>query len=211
MLSSLAIPYGCRQNDSLSTHERKRPNILYIMADDHAAHAISCYGSRLADIAPTPNIDRIAREGVRLDNCFCTNSICSPSRAAILTGKYSHRNGLFINYTTFDGSQQTVPKLMQKAGYQTAMIGKWHLKGYPTGFDYWKILPGQGRYTNPEFIEMDHHWQRYKGYTTDLITDFSIDWITHRDPDKPFFMMCHHKAPHEDWRFKKEYQNISTR
>jgi len=172
-----------------------KPNILYIMADDHAAHAMSCYGSR---INKTPNLDRIANEGMRLDNCFCTNSLCAPSRAAILTGKYSHINGLKSNKDKFDGSQQTFPKLLQKAGYQTAMIGKWHLKTDPTGFDYWHVLPGQGQYFDPIMIEMGEK-KKHEGYVTDLITNFTIDFIKNRNAGKPFCVMCQQKAPHRAW------------
>ena len=128
------------------TSGKKRPNIIFIMTDDHASHALSCYGSK---INKTPNLDRIANEGMRFDNSFCTNSICAPCRAVILTGKYSHLNGITDNRKKFDGSQQTFPKLLQEAGYKTAMIGKWHLKTDPTGFDYWNVLPGQGAYYNP--------------------------------------------------------------
>jgi arylsulfatase A-like enzyme len=162
-----------------------RPNILYIMADDHAAHAIGAYGSK---INQTPNIDRIAREGVRFDNCFCTNSICTPSRAAILTGQYSHITGVKTLGDALDGSRQNVAKLLQPAGYQTAMIGKWHLKNDPTGFDYWNILPGQGVYHDPTFIDMGQKKQ-HKGYCTDLIADFSLDWLKRRDTKRPFFLM----------------------
>ena len=130
--------------------QEKRPNILFIMSDDHASHAISAYGSR---INRTPHIDRLTREGMRFDNCFCTNSICAPSRAVILTGKYSHRNGVMDNARPFDGSQQTFPKLLRQAGYQTAIVGKWHLKSPPTGFDYSNVLPGQGVYHDPVMIE----------------------------------------------------------
>jgi arylsulfatase A-like enzyme len=173
----------------------KRPNIVFIMSDDHAAHAISCYGSR---INKTPNIDRIAREGVRLDNCLCTNAICGPSRACILTGKYSHMNGFLDNNDTFDGSQQTFPKMLQNAGYKTAMVGKWHLVSDPTGFDYWNILPGQGEYVDPMMIENGKKVKR-TGYVTDLITDTAIELIQKRDEDAPFCLMCHHKAPHRNW------------
>ncbi len=172
-----------------------RPNIVYIMADDHAAHAIGCYGSR---INRTPNIDRIAQEGVRFDNCFCTNGICGPSRATIITGKYSHVNGFKTNHDKFDGSQQTFPKLLRRAGYKTAMVGKWHLVSDPTGFDYWNILPGQGAYIDPVMIEMGEKKKR-TGYVTDLITDTAIDFIRGRDKDAPFCLMCHHKAPHRNW------------
>jgi len=181
------------------TSGRKKPNILFIMSDDHAAHAISCYGSK---INKTPQIDRLARDGIRFDNCFCTNGICAPSRATILTGKYSHKNGLIDNKVTFDGSQQTLPKLLKPAGYQTAMIGKWHLKTEPTGFDYYKVVPDQGRYFNPVFQEKGN-WPNTieeKGYATDIITDETIKYIRSADPEKPFFVMCHHKAPHRPWR-----------
>ncbi len=173
-----------------------RPNIIFIMSDDHAAHALSCYGSR---INTTPNRDRLAREGLRFTNCFCTNGICAPSRAAILTGKYSHRNGVIDNRSNFDGSQVTFPKLLQKAGYETAMIGKWHLKSDPTGFDYWNVLPGQGAYHDPELIEMGER-KKLTGYVTDIITDLSIDWMRSRKRDNPFLLMCHHKAPHRNWQ-----------
>lgn len=171
-----------------------RPNILFIMADDHAAHAISAYGSR---INQTPQIDRLAREGLRLNNCFAANSICAPSRATILTGKYSHINGVTV-FNRFDGSQWTVAKAMQTAGYFTGLIGKWHLTSDPTGFDYWSVLPGQGLYHDPDFIEMGER-KKIPGYATDLITDKTIDLLKRGPKDKPFFVMCHHKAPHRAW------------
>jgi len=173
----------------------KQPNIIFIMTDDHASHAMSCYGSK---INKTPNLDRIAKEGMRFNNCFCTNSICAPSRAVILTGKYSHINGVTDNRLKFDGSQQTFPKLLQKAGYETAIIGKWHLKTDPTGFDYWNVLPGQGTYYNPQMIEMGQK-KKYTGYTTDIITDHCLKWLKERNTDKPFCLMYHHKAPHREW------------
>ncbi len=177
------------------------PNVLFIMADDHAAHALSCYGSR---INRTPQIDRLAAGGMRFENCFVTNSICAPSRAVILTGKYSHLNGVIDNGQAFDGSQQTLPKLLQKAGYETALIGKWHLQSDPTGFDYWHILPGQGSYYNPDFIEMGRR-HRIRGYVTDIIGNETIRWLRERDPDKPFLLMSHHKAPHRAWMPKSKY------
>ncbi len=158
----------------------QQPNILYIMADDHAAHAISAYGSR---INKTPNIDRIANEGVRLSNCFCTNSICTPSRAAILTGQYSHKNGVYTLDDAIDPDSDNVAKELQKAGYQTAMIGKWHLETDPTGFDYWNILPGQGVYYDPVFLTAAGK-KKYTGYCTDLIGDFSLDWLKQRDREQ---------------------------
>jgi len=182
----------------------RQPNILFMMTDDHAAHAISCYGSR---INQTPHLDRLAAGGMRFENCFCTNSICAPSRAVILTGKYSHLNGHIDNRSRFDGSQQTIPKVMGPAGYQTAMIGKWHLVSDPTGFDYWHILPGQGAYHNPPMIEMGHRVQ-HQGYATDLITDFSLDWIRQRDPNKPFFLMSQHKAPHRSWEPAERHKDL---
>ncbi len=173
----------------------KRPNIVFIMADDHAEQAISAYGSELI---ATPNIDRIAREGVLFRNAFVTNSICAPSRAVFLTGTYSHLNGLRDNRDEFDGSQMTFPKLLQKAGYQTAIVGKWHLKTAPTGFDHWKILIGQGEYYSPVFLDNGKKI-RHDGYVTDLITDFALEYLEHRDADRPFLLVYNHKAPHRNW------------
>jgi arylsulfatase A-like enzyme len=172
-----------------------RPNIILVFTDDHAAHAISAYGSKLNQ---TPNMDRLAREGMLFRNCFVTNSICAPSRAVILTGKHSHVNGVIDNVVTFDGTQQTFPKLLQQAGYQTAMIGKWHLKSDPTGFDHWSILYGQGTYYNPAFKTPKGRVE-HTGYTTDIITDLSLDWLKNRDASKPFMLFCQHKAPHREW------------
>jgi arylsulfatase A-like enzyme len=183
---------------------RTRPNILYIMADDHASHAISAYGSR---INRTPNIDRLASGGMRFDNCFCTNSICTPSRGAILTGQYSHRNGVYTLNDPLDGNRQNVAKLMQAGGYQTAMIGKWHLHNDPTGFDYWNILPGQGAYYDPVFIDRGVKKQ-HQGYCTDLIGDFSLEWLKSRDRKRPFFLMSHHKAPHRPWQPGPKYAHL---
>jgi arylsulfatase A-like enzyme len=174
---------------------KKKPNIIFIMTDDHASHALSCYGSK---INKTPNLDRIAQGGMRFDNAFCTNSICAPCRAVILTGKYSHLNSVRDNRQKFDGSQQTFPKLLQQAGYETAMIGKWHLKTDPTGFDYWNVLPGQGAYYNPAMIEMGQR-KKYTGYVTDIITDHALKWLKQRPGDKPFCLMYQHKAPHRRW------------
>ena len=177
------------------TAKTDRPNILFIMSDDHASHAIGAYGSQ---VNKTPNIDRIAREGMRFDNCLCTNSICAPSRAVILTGKYSHLNGVIDNSLAFDGSQQTFPKLLREAGYQTAIVGKWHLKSQPTGFDYCNVLRGQGLYQNPVMFENGTE-KKHKGYVTDIITDLALEWMDGRDPNTPFLLMLHHKAPHGDW------------
>jgi arylsulfatase A-like enzyme len=183
----------------------ERPNLLFIMSDDHASHALSCYGSR---INTTPHLDRLATEGMRFDNCFCTNSICGPSRAVILTGKYSHRNGFYNNGNTFDGSQVTFPKLLQQAGYQTAMIGKWHLRSAPTGFDYYNVLPGQGAYHNPVLIEQGKR-KKHPGYCSEIITDITLQWLREkRDPDRPFLLMCHHKAPHRNWQPGAKYKDL---
>jgi len=178
---------------------KKKPNILFIMSDDHAAHAISCYGS---NINQTPHLDRLASEGIRFDNCFCTNGICAPSRASILTGKYNHLNGMLDNKLKFDGEQTTLPKLLKPVGYQTAMIGKWHLKSEPTGFDYYKVVPGQGKYFDPVF-RVKGSWPETveeKGYATDVITDEAIRFMQTANPDQPFLLMCHHKAPHRPWQ-----------
>ncbi len=180
---------------ALQAADVKRPNILFIMADDHAAHAISAYGSR---VNQTPNIDRLAKEGMRFDRMFAVNSICTPSRACILTGKYSHINGVPV-FNRFDGSQPTVAKYLQAAGYYTGMFGKWHLESDPTGFDRWTILPGQGDYFNPAFLEASGR-RVINGYVTDIITDLSIEFLKNRPQDKPFFLMCHHKAPHRNWQ-----------
>ncbi len=188
----------------LRSEQKVRPNILFIMSDDHAAHAISAYGSK---INRTPNLDRIAAGGVRLENCFCTNSICTPSRAAILTGQYSHRNGVYTLNDKLDPARNHVAKELQSAGYQTAMIGKWHLASDPTGFDYWNILPGQGLYYDPIFLEKGEKKQ-HKGYCTDLIADLSLDWLKQRDRGKPFFLMCHHKAPHRPWDPAPKYKTL---
>ncbi len=176
----------------------EQPNILFIFCDDHATQAISAYGGPLAGLAPTPNIDRIAQEGMLFRKAYVTNSICGPSRAVVLTGKYSHLNGFRVNNDTFDGSQQTAPKLLRNAGYQTAIVGKWHLKSAPTGFDHFEVLKGQGHYYNPMLITNGEN-VNHTGYTTDIISDQSIKWLEQRDPDKPFFLMSQHKAPHGRW------------
>ena len=189
-----------------------QPNVLFIMSDDHAAHAMSCYGSR---INKTPNLDRIAEGGMRFDNCFCTNSICTPSRAVILAGTYNHINGVTTLATPMDNRLLTFPKLLQANGYQTAIFGKWHLgrgpEHCPTGFDDWAVLPGQGFYHNPEFIfpGPDGGIRRtIKGYVTDLITDMSLDWLKSRDRSKPFCLLYHHKAPHRPWYPDEKHDHL---
>ena len=185
---------------SLSLHSlcSKQPNILFIFTDDHALNAISAYGGPLAKIAPTPHLDRIAKEGMMFNHCLVTNSICAPSRAVVLTGKYSHLNGQLTNKNVFDGSQQTVPKLLKKEGYQTAIVGKWHLKSTPTGFDHFEVLKGQGQYYNPMLFTNGKNIN-HVGYTTDVITDQALTRLENREPDRPFFLMCQHKAPHGKW------------
>ena len=175
-----------------------RPNIVFIFSDDHAYQAVSAYGYGLNH---TPNIDRLATEGMRFDRCIVTNSLCGPSRATVLTGKYSHMNHFYNNTNNrFDGTQVTLPKLLKQAGYQTAIVGKWHLVSEPTGFDYWHILPGQGRYYNPPMI-CDGQPVEHTGYVTQIIADLSLDWLKNkRDKSKPFLLMCHNKAPHRDWQ-----------
>ena len=177
-----------------------RPNLLFIMSDDHAAHAISAYGSR---INKTPNLDRLAAGGMRFDAAFCTNSICAPSRAAILTGTYNHVNGVTTLDTPLDNTLWTFPKAMQADGYQTALFGKWHLGHGPTadpaGFDYWRVLPGQGHYHNPVFLDSDGRVIERGGYVTDLITDDCLAFLDRCEPDRPWALFCHHKAPHRTW------------
>ncbi len=188
---------------------RRPPNILYIMSDDHAANAISAYGSR---VNRTPNIDRIARGGMRMENCFCTNSICTPSRAVILTGQYSHINGVKTLRDPLDAGRPHLGTMMQQAGYQTAIAGKWHLHCEPTGFDYWNVLTrpgGQGLYHNPVMSEMGSE-KTYPGYATDIITDLSLEFLRRRDRKRPFFLMCHHKAPHRAWQPDAKHAGMYT-
>lgn len=172
---------------------QQRPNIIYIMSDDHDADAISAYNKQFIS---TPNIDRLAKEGLLFQRNFVNNSICGPVRATLITGQHSHKNGMKDNRTRFDSSKMTMPKIFQANGYQTALIGKWHLHSYPTGFDFWKILPGQGLYVEPRMINMKGDTSTYHGYATDVITDDAIDWLDHRDMNKPFVLHIHHKAPH---------------
>ncbi len=175
-----------------------RPNIVLIFSDDHAFQAVGAYGDprRLIE---TPNIDRLGTEGMRFDRCLVPNSICGPCRAVVLTGKYSHRNGFLHNGNRFDGSQPTVAKMLQGAGYQTALFGKWHLGSDPQGFDTWEILPGQGDYYNPVLIR-DGVRSKREGYVTDLITEGTVEWLRGRDRDRPFLLMMQHKAPHRNWQ-----------
>ncbi|MFT5079871.1 MAG: arylsulfatase A-like enzyme, partial [Planctomycetota bacterium] len=204
--------------ESTESAQRTRPNIVFIYSDDHATAAIGTYqNSVVASFAETPNIDSLAAAGLRFDRAFCTNGICAPARAVVLTGKHSHVNGVTNNGSVFDGSQETFPKLLRDGGYQTALIGKWHLKTNPTGFDYWDILPGQGQYYSPEFIRPAANYdeeasaeqqasqnmterRRIDGYATDVTTDLGIAWLEQeRDPAEPFLLMLQHKAPHRSW------------
>lgn len=209
-------PYGCRAAmivlavatmavQAGAAEKTTRPNILMIFCDDHAYQAISAYQAVSAyglKLNHTPNIDRLAKEGMRFDNCFVTNSICGPCRAVIQTGKYSHLNGFTCNGNRFDGTQQTFPKLLQKAGYQTAVVGKWHLGTHmrPQGYDYSEVLIGQGPYYNPPMLRNGQR-MKHTGYTTDIITDLALAWLQKkRDPNRPFLLMCQHKAPHRNWQ-----------
>src|SRR5262245_5384841 len=187
LLVSLAIVAPAPADD--------RPNILFIMSDDHAAHAIGAYGSRVNE---TPNLDRLAHDGALLTSVFATNSICTPSRAVILTGQYSHLNGVTM-FNRFDSSRTTVPQLLRAGGYYTGMIGKWHLGSDPVGFDRWEILPGQGAYVNPILYTATGE-KTYTGRdVTDVITDLALDFLKERPRNTPFFLMLHHKAPPRPW------------
>jgi len=193
-LTAIALS-GCREKAP------EKPNILFIMSDDHAYQAISAYGHGLNF---TPNIDRIASNGMIFSNAFCTNSISGPSRAVILTGKFSHQNGFRDNNDEFNGAQMTLPKMLRPAGYESAIIGKWHLKTDPVGFDYWKILLDQGPYYNPD-LKDSTATRRYEGYTTTVIGEQAIQWLDNRDKSKPFFLMVHNKAPHRNWMPEPRY------
>lgn len=198
-ISLISCKNNSEEKELDKDQKKKRPNIVFIMTDDHAAQAISAYGHPVSKLAPTPNIDRIANNGVKFNNNFCTNSICGPSRAVILTGKHSHLNGFRMNGETFDGSQPTLPKYLKEAGYQTALFGKWHLHGSPQGFDDWNILVDQGNYYNPDFIK-NKDTTRIEGYATDIITEMGLDWLkNNREKEKPFMLMVQHKAPHRNW------------
>ncbi|MCC6833536.1 MAG: sulfatase [Cytophagales bacterium] len=187
----------------------QRPNIVFIMADDHAYQAISAYSNRLIE---TPNIDRIAKTGMVFTNASVTNSICAPSRATILTGKHSHRNGKVDNHFQFDSTNVTFPQILQNNGYQTAMFGKLHFGNNPKGFDQFKILPGQGAYYNPDFITKNQGRIKIEGYTTDIITDMTLDWLSkERDKQKPFLLMYLHKAPHRPWLMAERHLDEFTK
>lgn len=201
----VVIVAGC--NTTKQKQTESKPNIVFIFSDDHATQAINAYGGILADVAPTPNLDKLASEGMLFSRCMVTNAICGPSRATILTGKHSHKNGFYQNENTvFDGTQFTFHKALQVNGYQTAIVGKWHLGGTPTGFDYWEILPGQGDYYNPDFITKDGKHQE-QGYVTDIIIQKAKIWLNGRDKNKPFLLMVNHKAPHRNWMPTERHLN----
>lgn len=206
VVATLSMVTSCMQSGTKQM-DASRPNIILIMSDDHAYQAISAYSNHLME---TPNIDRIAKEGILFSNACVTNSICAPSRAVIFTGKHSHLNGKIDNRFPFDTTQITFPQLLQQGGYQTAIFGKLHFGNNPKGFDQFKILPGQGNYYNPDFITKEKGEIRVEGYTTDIITDFTLEWLDkERDSEKPFFLAYWHKAPHREWlppeRHYKEY------
>lgn len=192
---TLLIMSCCSCLQTQENEEETPPNIIVIFTDDHAKNATSIYGS---DLIKTTNIDRIGKEGIVFNNSFVTNSICGPSRAVLLTGKYSHLNGFKDNHDQFDTSQETFPKILQRHGYETSIVGKWHLKNRPTGFDYWNILIGQGHYYNPTFVNNGDTLD-YEGYVSDITTDLALDVLENRDTDKPFCLFYHHKAPHRNW------------
>ena len=189
---------------------QERPNILWLFSDDHAYQAIGAYGGRFAEMNLTPNLDSIAAQGMRFDKCYVANSICAPSRATLLTGKHSHKNGKIDNRGAFNHDQMQFQKLLSANGYETAMIGKIHLAGEMQGFDYWEVLRGQGVYENPEFIS-ENGKTKYQGHSTDIITDRALNWLSNgRDQSKPFMAMVHYKAPHRNWiaaeRFRKRFE-----
>lgn len=203
----------------------KKPNLLFIMSDDHASNAISAYDSRFAKVFQTPNLDRLAKEGCKVTSCCCTNAICTPSRASILTGKYPHTTGVKTLSDCLPSSETTYPELFQENGYNTALFGKWHVHCKPKGFDDYKVLPGQGKYFNPTFVDetsegwnqLDHTSQPdldypegevYEGYVTKVITDMCLNWLDHRDQEKPFMLMCHHKAPHDYFEYDPQDEHL---
>ncbi len=212
MFLSMFFVFSCSEKDQ---EVAQAPNIIYIMADDHAEQAISAYGHPVSQLAPTPNIDRIAKEGALFKRNYCTNSLCGPSRAVVLTGLHSHINGFRMNGEQFDNNQRTFPKMLQKHNYTTALFGKWHIGGAPQGFDSWDILNDQGNYYNPEFIhESDSKDKKYDtiietGYATDLITEKALNFLkANKDSGKPIMMMVHHKAPHRNWMPPLRYLHL---
>lgn len=215
ILASLACASVFSINTVWAKEVNKQPNIVFIMSDDHAANAISSYKGRLSSVFKTPNIDKLATQGVRFNGMYSNNAICTPSRAAILTGQYSHTNGVRTLADSLDPNKDNMAKQLQSAGYQTAVVGKWHLKTQPSGFDYYNVLPNQGDYFDPKLKEIGQKWQNgrkggvvHPGYVTDVITDVSINWLDKRDENKPFMLMIHHKAPHGKWQSAKRHEKF---
>lgn len=209
---ALVLSLLCTAFQSSFAEVAVKPNILYIMSDDHAAQAIGAYGGRLAALNPTPAIDALASEGMLFEDVFCTNSICTPSRASVMTGQYSQANGVLDLDGKLPPEKQTLPTEMKKAGYLTAMIGKWHVYAEPAAFDYYCVLPGQGKYFDPTFeLRGPKAWPgntiKRKGYVSDVITDLGIEWLEKRDKTKPFFLMLHHKAPHDMFEYAPRYES----
>lgn len=207
MVSSIV---GCQTNEQNNKKQQEKPNIIFIMSDDHTTQAIGAYDSRLAGLDPTPVIDRLANEGMRFTNVFCNNSICTPSRASIMTGQYPQTNGVLDLDGSLDPDEQYLPREMNKLGYETAMIGKWHLKKEPAAFDFYTVLPGQGDYFDPEFrVQGEKDWPdntiQRKGHSSDVITDITLEWLKNRNKEKPFFLMHHYKAPHDFFEFATRY------
>lgn len=192
----------------------QRPNVLYVMADDHAVNAVGAYGSRLSRIAPTDSVDRLADEGVRLDACCCANAICTPSRATILTGQHSHVNGVRTLDDGLDPDREHLAHRLRDAGYRTGVVGKWHLREEPSGFDHYEVLPGQGDYHDPVLRGADSDWEdpdtwtRHEGYSADVISDRALDWLRDGAGDDPFFLQCHFKAPHEPWEYPERHADL---
>ncbi|MFK7920722.1 MAG: sulfatase [Bacteroidia bacterium] len=210
LFACLIILSACQATPS--PQQASRPNILYIMADDHSSQAFGVYGHELDPYVRRSQFQRLAQEGMRLDRVYCTNSICVPSRAAILTGQYSHLNQVYTLSDALDTSRTHIGHLLQTAGYQTAIVGKWHLKTEPQGFDYYNVLPGQGRYQRPILKEKGRAWsekgQEYEGFSSDVIADEALQWLGGRNQQEPFFLMCHFKAVHEPFDFAARYQTL---
>ena len=217
----ISFSISCQQPDAKAVKATNSPpNILFILSDDHTSQAWGIYGGVLKDLVKNENIKRLAKEGVVLDNVFCTNSICTPSRATILTGQYSHQHQVYTLSEALEPDSNNIAKVLQKNGYETAVVGKWHLKKQPTGFDYFKVLPGQGRYHDP-ILKTKDNWQdgnkggvEHKGFSADVIGDLSVEWLKNRQAEQPFFLMTHFKATHEPFdfpaRYKEEYQGVTV-
>ncbi len=211
----ISFSISCQQPDAKAVKETNSPpNILFILSDDHTSQAWGIYGGVLKDLVKNDNIKRLAKEGVVLDNVFCTNSICTPSRATILTGQYSHQHQVYTLSEALEPDSNNIAKVLQKNGYETAVVGKWHLKKQPTGFDYFKVLPGQGRYHDP-ILKTKDNWQdgnkggvEHKGFSADVIGDLSVEWLKNRQTEQPFFLMTHFKATHEPFDYPARYQDF---